>query len=76
MMPVQSRWKTQTQAQIEQIKGTATAPAPPGILNANIYPFPPAPVTSGVGICLSGGGSRAASASMGELRGLRALPVN
>jgi hypothetical protein len=70
---LQSRWKTQTQARIEQIERTATAPAPPAILNANIYPFPPAPVTSGVGICLSGGGSRAASASMGELRGLRAL---
>ena len=70
---LQQRWRSGAQAQIEQIRKTATAPAPPASLSAQLYPFPPAPITSGVGVCLSGGGSRAASASMGELRGLRSL---
>jgi len=73
---LQQRWCAATQAQIEQIRNAAVAPAPPASLNAQLYPFPPfppAPITSGVGVCLSGGGARAASASMGELRGLRSL---
>ncbi len=70
---LQSRWRAKAQARIEQIRTTAAAPAPPATLNAQLYPFPPAPVAPGVGVCLSGGGSRAASASMGELRGLRSL---
>lgn len=59
--------------QIERNRNASTAPVSPASLNAQLYPFPPAPITSGVGVCLSGGGSRAASASMGELRGLRSL---
>ena len=70
---LQQRWRSGAQAQIEQIRKTATAPAPPASLNAQLYPFPPASIMSGLGVCLSGGGSRAASASMGELRGLRSL---
>ena len=70
---LQRRWRSGAQAQIEQIRKTATAPAPPASLSAQLYPFPPASIMSGVGVCLSGGGSRAASASMGELRGLRSL---
>lgn len=70
---LQQRWRSESQAQIEQIRKTATAPAPPASLSAQLYPFPPTSITSGVGVCLSGGGSRAASASMGELRGLRSL---
>ncbi|HJR76297.1 MAG TPA: hypothetical protein VJ805_04960 [Nitrospiraceae bacterium] len=70
---LQQRWRATTQEQIEQVRNTAVAPAPPASLSAHLYPFPPSPITSGVGVCLSGGGSRAASASMGELRGLRSL---
>ena len=71
---LQQRWRSGAQAQIEQIRKTATAPAPPASLSTRAPLFPPAPITSGVGVCLSGGGSRAASASMGELRGLRSRP--
>ncbi|MGH7231532.1 MAG: hypothetical protein ACREJU_09275, partial [Nitrospiraceae bacterium] len=70
---LQQRWRDGTQTKVEQIRSKITAPAAPATLSAQLYPFPPAPITSGVGVCLSGGGSRAASASMGELRGLRAL---
>jgi hypothetical protein len=61
------------------------APEAPKQLNAQVYPFPGAQAeeqasTAGglfplppVGVCLSGGGSRSASASMGALRGLRYL---
>ncbi len=70
---LQRRWRAQTQTRIEEVRKTAAAPPSPATLNAATYPIPPIPVSSGVGVCLSGGGSRAASASMGELRGLRHL---
>lgn len=49
---------------------------PPATLSAGIYPFSSlerSSLASAIGLCLSGGGSRAAAASMGALRGLRCL---
>src|SRR5262245_25812588 len=66
------RWRGRAQAQIEAAWRTAPVPASLPRLNAAVYPVPP-PKATGVGVCLSGGGSRAASASVGELRGLRYL---
>jgi hypothetical protein len=60
----------------------------PGSFKAQLTPTSAAPLTVGqfvpelaqtpgnVGICLSGGGSRALSAGMGQLRGLSALELN
>ncbi|MFL6233915.1 MAG: hypothetical protein ACJ76N_12340 [Thermoanaerobaculia bacterium] len=60
----------------------------PGTFNAQLTPTSTTPLTVGrfvpelaetpgnVGICLSGGGSRALSAGMGQLRGLSALELN
>lgn len=64
--------------------GAPTAPGASASLHAQLYPYPgedagevaaggaalPLPL---VGVCLSGGGSRSASASMGALRALRYL---
>lgn len=61
----------------------APTPDAPAILNGRLYPYPnydEARTQSGglfptpfVGLCLSGGGSRSAAASMGALRALRSL---
>lgn len=63
-------------------------PLTPGTFKAQLTPTSSSPLTVGqfvpelaqtpgnVGICLSGGGSRALSAGMGELRGLNALQLN
>jgi hypothetical protein len=63
-------------------------PTIPGTFKAQLTPTSAAPLTVGqfvpelaetpgnVGICLSGGGSRALSAGMGQLRGLSALELN
>ncbi len=77
-----ARWReTVTQAE----RAPVAAPDAPKTLHAQVYPFPAQDVaeaadggllpTPFVGVCLSGGGSRSASASMGILRGLRALGV-
>jgi len=70
---------------IAEVVRTVEAPAPavPANLTGHVYPYPDyaeAQVQAGglfpqpfVGVCLSGGGSRAASASMGALRALRYL---
>ena len=61
----------------------AAAPAAPATLTGQAYPYPNYDETQAqpggglfpmpfVGVCLSGGGSRSASASMGALRALRA----
>ena len=70
---IEHRWRVRAQAQIEAVGRAATAPVAPSRLNATVYPIPPMAPATGVGMCLSGGGSRAASAAMGELRGLSHL---
>ena len=61
----------------------AAAPAAPATLTGQVYPYPNYDETQAqpggglfpmpfVGVCLSGGGSRSAAASMGALRALRA----
>lgn len=70
---LEHRLRVRAEAEIEAARRAAPAPVGPARLNAAIYPIPPATRAAGVGVCLSGGGSRAASASMGELRGLRHL---
>ena len=57
-----------------------------GNVSANLIPTPPltvnqffanpAPTPGNVGVCLSGGGSRALTAGMGQLRALSYLTVN
>jgi hypothetical protein len=70
---LEKRWHRAMEARIERVRRTTHAPASPARLSAGLSPLPPMPKGAGVGVCLSGGGSRAASASMGELRGLRYL---
>jgi hypothetical protein len=65
----------------------AIAPAVPGIYSAAVYPtagasppltvsqFMTAPTPGNVAVCLSGGGSRALSAGMGQLNGLAAVQL-
>jgi hypothetical protein len=75
----------QVEQQLVQLGKAAppAAPTAPANLNAEVYPYPnynETQIQSGglfplpfVGVCLSGGGSRSASASMGALRALRYL---
>ena len=73
---LEQQWRDQTRRRFEQLRGTAGASPPPATLSASIYPFSSLEQSSsdsGIGLCLSGGGSRAAAASMGALRGLRCL---
>ena len=73
---LEQQWRDQTRRQFEQLRGTAGASPSPATLSASIYPFSSLEQSSsdsGIGLCLSGGGSRAAAASMGALRGLRCL---
>lgn len=58
-------------------EGNVTAsliPTPP--LTVNQFLTNPAPTPGNVGVCLSGGGSRALTAGMGQLRALSYLTVN
>lgn len=58
-------------------EGNVTAsliPTPP--LTVNRFFVNPAPTPGNVGVCLSGGGSRALTAGMGQLRALSYLTVN
>jgi hypothetical protein len=70
---LEHRWRADTRARIEAVRRAAPAPLGPKHLDAALYPIPPMVPATDVGVCLSGGGSRAASAAMGELRGLRHL---
>jgi hypothetical protein len=74
---LERQWRDQTGHRIEQLRGTAAMSLrPPATLSAGIYPFSSlerSSLASAIGLCLSGGGSRAAAASMGALRGLRCL---
>jgi Patatin-like phospholipase len=73
---LERRWRERARRDLDalHLAMPADARAAPATLDANIYPIGGAAAPSpGVGLCLSGGGSRAASASMGMLRGLRYL---
>jgi hypothetical protein len=73
---LERRWRGGVRRDLERLlTERALAPAPgPTALDAGIYPIASAASPgSGVGLCLSGGGSRAASVSAGVLRGLRHL---
>jgi hypothetical protein len=70
---LEGHWRERTRAQMDALRRAEPARLPPKRLDAAMYPIPPMPSASNVGVCLSGGGSRAAAASMGELRGLRYL---
>lgn len=73
------RWRSAAVA----AQAAADPPEAPRQLDAQVYPFPNSSETATddgglfplppVGVCLSGGGSRSAAASMGALRGLRQL---
>jgi hypothetical protein len=73
---LERRWREGVRRDLERLvtgRPAATAPGPT-MLDAGIYPIAAATFPgSGVGLCLSGGGSRAASVSAGVLRGLRHL---
>jgi hypothetical protein len=72
---LERRWRDLVHRQLEWLRTTTpTRAAGPTVLDASVYSLTRfTPRASGVGLCLSGGGSRAASASMGVLRGLRHL---
>jgi hypothetical protein len=73
---LERRWRERVRRDLERLVtgGTLAAAAAPTVLDAGIYPIASATWPgSGVGLCLSGGGSRAASVSAGVLRGLRHL---
>ena len=76
--------RSRLEQEYHQLAGEpVSAPTAPASLSGHVYPYPdysesqsqsggliPLPF---VGVCLSGGGSRSAAASMGALRGLRNL---
>jgi hypothetical protein len=70
---IEHRWQARTRAHVQAMRRAAPIPVGPSHLNVALYPISPMASATGVGVCLSGGGSRAASAAMGELRGLRHL---
>ena len=70
---IEHRWQARTRAHVQAMRRAAPVPVGPSHLNVALYPISPMASATGVGVCLSGGGSRAASAAMGELRGLRHL---
>src|SRR5262249_58671201 len=69
---LEQQWRDQTRHRFEQLRGTASASPPPATLSASIYPFSSLEQSSsdsGIGLCLSGGGARAAAAAPCALRG-------